>query len=120
MMLAALPGQVGDGGKVTAKNRMLVNGVEQTGTQETFVGATLGDARLRRFLIGPKGSEITGVTEAPGGRALFVNIQHPGEESKSVTDLQSQWPGNKGYGRPGRPRSATIVITRTDGGVIGV
>ena len=120
MMLAALPGQVGDGGKVTAKNRMLVNGVEQTGTQETFVGATLGDARLRRFLIGPKGSEITGVTEAPGGRALFVNIQHPGEDSKSVTDLQSQWPGNKGYGRPGRPRSATIVITRSDGGVIGV
>ena len=120
MMLAALPGQVGDGSKVTAKNRMLVNGVEQTGTQETFVGATQGDARLRRFLIGPKGSEITGVTEAPGGRALFVNIQHPGEESKSVTDLQSQWPGNKGYGRPGRPRSATIVITRSDGGVIGI
>ena len=120
MMLAALPGQVGDGGKVTAKNRMLVNGVEQSGIQETFVGATLGDARLRRFLIGPKGCEITGVTEAPGGRALFVNIQHPGEDSKTVSDPQSQWPGNKGYGRTGRPRSATIVITRSDGGVIGV
>lgn len=60
------------------------------------------------------------MTEAPGGRALFVNIQHPGEESKSLTDLQSLWPGNKGYGRPGRPRCATIVITRNDGGVIGV
>ncbi|MEY4653500.1 MAG: hypothetical protein RI884_2081 [Pseudomonadota bacterium] len=120
MMLAALPGQVGDGGKVTVKNRMVVNGTEQTGTQDTFVGATLGEARLRRFLIGPKGCEITGVTEAPGGRALFVNIQHPGEESKSVTLLQSQWPGNKGYGQAGRPRSATIVVTRTDGGVIGV
>jgi secreted PhoX family phosphatase len=94
--------------------------VEQSGTQETFVGATLGEAKLRRFLIGPKGCEITGVTEAPGGRALFVNIQHPGEESKSLTDLQSLWPGTKGYGRPGRPRSATIVITRNDGGVIGV
>jgi hypothetical protein len=120
MMLAALPGQVGDGGKVTVKNRMVVNGVEQTGTQDTFVGATLGEARLRRFLIGPKGSEITGVTEAPGGRALFVNIQHPGEDSKTVQAPESLWPGNKGYGRPGRPRSATIVITRTDGGVIGV
>ena len=119
MMLAALPGEVGDGGKVTVKNKMVVNGAEQTGTQETFIGATLGEARLRRFLIGPKGSEITGVTEADGGRALFVNIQHPGEESKSVTAADSQWPGNKGYGRPGRPRSATIVITRTDGGVIG-
>jgi hypothetical protein len=120
MMLAALPGQVGDGGKVTVKNRMVVNGVEQTGTQDTFVGATLGEARLRRFLIGPKGSEITGVTEAPGGRALFVNIQHPGEDSKTVRSPDSLWPGNKGYGRPGRPRSATIVITRTDGGVIGI
>jgi secreted PhoX family phosphatase len=120
MMLAALPGQVGDGGKVTVKNRMVVNGVAQTGTQDTFVGATLGEARLRRFLIGPKGSEITGVTEAPGGRALFVNIQHPGEDSKTVQAPESLWPGNKGYGRPGRPRSATIVITRTDGGVIGV
>jgi secreted PhoX family phosphatase len=119
MMLAALPGEVGDGGKVTVKNKMVVNGAEQTGTQETFIGATLGEARLRRFLLGPKGSEITGVTEAPGGRALFVNIQHPGEDSKSVTSVDSQWPGNKGYGRPGRPRSATIVITRTDGGVIG-
>lgn len=119
MMLAALPGQVGDGAKVTVKNRMVVNGVEQTGSQETFVGATLGEARLRRFLIGPKGSEITGVTEAPGGRALFVNIQHPGEDSKSVQAADSLWPGNKGYGRPGRPRSATIVITRADGGVIG-
>jgi secreted PhoX family phosphatase len=120
MMLAALPGQVGDGGKVSVKNRMVINGVEQTGTQDTFVGATLGEARLRRFLIGPKGAEVTGVTEAPGGRALFVNIQHPGEDSKNVSQPDSQWPGNKGYGRAGRPRSATIVITRSDGGVIGV
>lgn len=119
MMLAALPGKVGDGGKVSVKNRMVVDGIEQTGTQETFVGAALGEARLRRFLIGPKGCEVTGVTEAPGGRALFVNIQHPGEDSKSVQNPQSQWPGNQGYGRSGRPRSATIVITRTDGGVIG-
>jgi secreted PhoX family phosphatase len=30
------------------------------------------------------------------------------------------WPGNQGYGQAGRPRSATIVITRKDGGVIGL
>ncbi|MEI8265718.1 MAG: PhoX family phosphatase [Betaproteobacteria bacterium] len=120
MLLAAIPGQVGDGGKVTVKNRMVVNGVEQVGTQETFVGAALGEARLRRFLVGPKGCEITGITEVPGGRALFVNIQHPGENTKAGEAPESLWPGNKGYGRPGRPRSATIVITRDDGGVIGV
>ena len=120
MLLAAIPGQVGDGGKVTVNNRMVVNGVEQTGTQETFVGATLGEAKLRRFLVAPLGAEVTGLTETPDGRTLFVNIQHPGENTKPGGVAESLWPGNKGYGRPGRPRSATIVITRDDGGVIGV
>jgi uncharacterized protein len=119
MLLAALPGSVGDGGKVTVRNRMVVDGAERTGTQDTFVGAALGEARLRRFLVGPRGSEITGMTETPDGRALFVNIQHPGEDTRSLDAPQSLWPGSQGYGRPGRPRSATIVITRDDGGVIG-
>jgi secreted PhoX family phosphatase len=123
MMLAAIPGQVGDGGKVTVKNKMLVNGAEQTGTQETFLGAALGEAKLRRFLVAPKGAEVTGITETADGRTLFVNIQHPGELSKALssgTAPQSTWPGNQGVGPQGRPRSATIVITRKDGGLIGL
>jgi secreted PhoX family phosphatase len=123
MMLAAIPGQVGDGGKVTVKNKMVVGGVEQTGTQQTFMGAALGDAKLRRFLVAPPGAEVTGITETADGRTLFVNIQHPGELSKplaSGSTPQSMWPGNAGYGAQGRPRSATIVITRKDGGVIGL
>ncbi len=123
MMLAAIPGQVGDGGKVTAKNKMMVNGSEQTGTQETFISAALGEAKLRRFLVAPKGAEVTGITEADGGRTLFVNIQHPGELSGPLSTgkpLESLWPGNQGAGPQGRPRSATIVITRQDGGVIGL
>lgn len=119
MLLAAIPGQVGDGGKVTARNQMVVNGETVTGTQDTFIGATLGEARLRRFLVAPKGAEVTGLAETPDGRTLFVNIQHPGEDTKAGAEPQSLWPGSKGYGRPGRPRSATIVITRDDGGVIG-
>ena len=123
MMLAAIPGQVGDGGKVTVKNKMVVAGTEQSGTQETFLGAALGEAKLRRFLVAPPGAEVTGITETPDGRTLFVNIQHPGEKSKPVAAgaaPQSMWPGNTGYGPQGRPRSATIVITRKDGGVIGL
>jgi secreted PhoX family phosphatase len=114
---------VGDGGKVTVKNKMVVGGVEQTGTQETFMGAALGDAKLRRFLVAPPGAEVTGITETADGRTLFVNIQHPGELSKPLASgsaPQSMWPGNAGYGAQGRPRSATIVITRKDGGVIGL
>ncbi len=119
MLLAAIPGRVGDGSKIVIKNEL--NG--QSAEQETFMGAVLGDYNLRRFLTAPKGSEVTGICETPDGRALFINIQHPGEDTKAADLLnektQSAWPGNVGYGKPGRPRSATIVITRDDGGVIG-
>ena len=54
-----------------------------------------------------------------GQRALFVNIQHPGEETApnfATSTFGSYWPD----GGAARPRSATIVITKDDGGVIGV
>ena len=124
MLLAAVPGQVGDGGKVTVNNRMTINGAAVTGQQDTFIGAMLGEARLRRFLVAPKGAEVTGITETEDGKTLFVNIQHPGEDTPALGgsaqfNAQSLWPGNQGYGAAGRPRSATIVITRNDGGLIG-
>ena len=124
MLLAAIPGEVGDGRTVTVNNSLGGN----TGTEQTFIGAVLGEARLRRFLVGPPGCEVTGITETADGRTLFVNIQHPGENTAALganADFThtSQWPSNAGaaaYGPGNRPRSATIAITRTDGGVIGV
>jgi len=121
MLLAAIPGAVGDGGKITVNN--VLNAA--TGTQETFIGATLGEAQLRRFLVGPKGCEVTGITETPDGKTLFVNIQHPGEGTGALGtaadfNYQSQWPSIEGYGSGKRSRSATIAITREDGGVIGL
>ncbi len=75
--------------------------------------------KLRRFLVGPKGCEVTGITETPDGKSMFVNIQHPGEDTSAanLATPDSTWPSTL-VGR--RPRSATIVITRTDGGVIGI
>jgi len=122
MMLAAIPGSVSDGKKVSVNSDL--SGA--TATVETFVGATLGEAKLRRFLVGPRGCEVTGLAETPDGKTLFVNIQHPGERTPKLGAdaefaFQSEWPGKLGgYGVEGRPRSATIVITRTDGGVIGL
>ena len=125
-LLAAIPGSVGDGGKVWLNNSL--SGA--TGEQMTFVGAALGEARLRRFLTAPKGSEVTGITETADGTAIFVNIQHPGENTKAKGtgdfDLESTWPANGGglssgsYGPGTRPRSATLMITRADGGKIGM
>jgi secreted PhoX family phosphatase len=120
MLLAAIPGSVGDGSAIVVNNSL--DGV--TKATPTFIGAALGEAKLRRFLTGPVGSEITGLTESPDGRAIFVNIQHPGEDTGALGTASdfthtSTWPSNAGYGPGQRPRSATIVITRTDGGVIG-
>jgi uncharacterized protein len=62
---------------------------------------------IRRFLVGPKGSEVTGITSTPDLRTLFVNIQHPAEGS--------HWPD----GGNARPRSAMVVVTKDDRGIIG-
>ncbi len=116
MMLAAIPGRLGDGGARTVQH-----GDRQV---TTHVGKTPTPATLARFLVGPKGAEITGWCETPDGRAIFVNIQHPGENTamadvNNPAKYESQWPANAGYGAGQRPRSATIVITKNDGGVIG-
>jgi uncharacterized protein len=115
MMLAAIPGTTGDGGARTITN---VDGLS-TSTVTTYVGDAGGEQKLRRFLVGPKECEITGIAETADGRALFVNIQHPGENTAPNYEtgaFGSHWPD----GGLARPRSATIVITRIDGGPIGV
>ena len=108
MMLAALPGQVGDGAKAIT-----------SAGQETIVGAKVTDQNLRRFLTGPKECEITGVTMTPDYKAIFINVQHPGEDSDSYDKPTSHWPASQtNPTSTARPRSATVVITRKDGGVI--
>lgn len=120
MMLAALPGQYGDGGAVTVENKAVPSngGADQNVT--TFAGAKATPSTVRRFLVGPKGCEITGITETPDGKTIFVNIQHPGELTTAANlgtpaNYQSHWPD----GGTARPRSATVVITKDDGGLIG-
>jgi secreted PhoX family phosphatase len=76
---------------------------------------------IRRFLTGPRGCEITGITMTPDSRTLFINIQHPGESASERSDpaqpqAVSTWPDGPGGGRP---RSATVVIRKDDGGIIG-
>lgn len=74
-----------------------------------MLSANVTSGEIRRFLVGPKGCEVTGVVTTPDLRTMFVNIQHPGE------DGTRGWPD----GGDTRPRSACVVITREDGGLIG-
>jgi uncharacterized protein len=116
MMLAAMPGTVGDGAARTITNTDVAGATRQ---QATVIGRNPG-ATLKRFLVGPNDCEITGVDSTPDGRALFVGIQHPGENG-TLAALTSSWPETQsGATSTARPRSAIIVITRTDGGVVGL
>jgi secreted PhoX family phosphatase len=86
-----------------------------------MLAADVRTGDIRRFLTGPRGCEVTGVITTPDRRTMFVNIQHPGESPGGRSDPRrptavSTWPdGPSG----GRPRSATVVIRKADGGVIG-
>jgi uncharacterized protein len=75
----------------------------------------------KRFLTGPTNCEITGCTFTPDGKTMFISVQHPGETPSDRSDpteptKYSNWPDFKAGGRP---RSATVVIRKNDGGVIG-
>jgi len=135
-LLVAIPGEVGDGGMVTVSgvpSELNMDGDPvSTREQVTFRGAPLGPDLLKRFLVGPRGCEITGIDMTPDGRTMFINIQHPGGEIPlGVTaglPLINNWPAPSGdaaeqppavTGGQARPRPATLVITREDGGRIG-
>lgn len=61
--------------------------------------------RIERFLTGPKGSEVTGLTWSADKRTMFVGIQHPDA------------PFPEGEGK--LPRSAIIAIKRQDNALVG-
>ena len=86
-----------------------------------MLACDVATGQTRRFLTGPFNCEITGVTWTPDGSTMFLNIQHPGETPSERTDpveptKYSNWPD---YQAGGRPRSATVVVRKKDGGVIG-
>ncbi|MCZ4059316.1 PhoX family phosphatase [Pantoea sp. LMR881] len=77
------------------------------GNNQMLVGDP-NTGEIRRFMVGPKSCELTGIAFTPDYKTLFVNVQHPGEEG------DSHFPHNSP-----RPRSSVIMVTREDGGVVG-
>ena len=72
----------------------------------------LGDpatGEIRRFLVGPRECEVTGITWSADRKTMFIGIQHPGEKG------DSHFP----EGGDAAPRSSVVAITRDDGGLIG-
>lgn len=60
---------------------------------------------VRRFLTGPIGCEITGLTFSEDQKTMFVGVQHPS--------------GHFPQGGSNKPRSTIVMITKENGGVIG-
>lgn len=72
-----------------------------------MLAADPATGEIRRFLVGPKECEVTGLTWTIDRKTMFVGIQHPGERG------DSQWPDGS------TPRSAVIAVRRDDGGLVG-
>lgn len=75
-----------------------------------------GRALTRLFFACPSGAEATGACFTPDGHALFVSVQHPGEDSETLAALTTHWP-TMDPSKP--PMPAVVVIGRAGGGEIG-
>jgi len=78
------------------------------GNNQMLVGDP-DSGEIRRFMVGPKECEVTGITWSPDRKTVFAGIQHPGQGGNG------HFPG----GGRSLPRSAVIAITRDDGGPVG-
>jgi uncharacterized protein len=72
------------------------------GNNQMLVGDP-ATGEIARFMTGPKGSEVTGLTFSPDRRTVFAGVQHPG----------GMFPDGEGL-----PRSCVVAIRRADGAII--
>ncbi len=104
---------IGEGSQNTGPFKVMGNNSMFAADPET--------GEIRRFLTGPVGQEITGCITTPDQKTMFINVQHPGATTTAQEweqgIVRSSWPDNNSSLYP--PRSATVVIWKNDGGVIG-
>lgn len=74
-----------------------------------FVVPTTGESACDafQFASGPIEAELTGPCFTPDESTLFLSVQHPGEESASLTKLMSHWPD----GGTAIPRPSVVAVT---------
>lgn len=74
------------------------------GNNQMLVGDPVTGS-IARFMTGPNGSEVTGITWSSDRRTLFVGIQHPG--------------GDFPDGNGAVPRSSVVAVKRNDNNLLG-
>ena len=60
-----------------------------------------------RVASAPKDAELTGPWFSPDGKTLFLSVQHPGEQTKEVTNPTSRWP----FDEDNIPKPAVVAIS---------
>lgn len=96
------------------------DGRQPVDSNDQMLASDPRSAEVRRFLTGPVDCEVTGVITTPDQTSMFCNIQHPGDSGTPADPTAtSAWPSSQFGSGDVRPRPATVVIRRDDGGVIG-
>ncbi|UAL51585.1 DUF839 domain-containing protein [Bacillus sp. CMF21] len=83
---------------------------EPFGNNGLFVIPTEGknEGEAFQFASAPVQAELTGPCFTPDEKALFLSIQHPGEETEDLANPTSKWPHRSG---DKMPRPAVVAIT---------
>jgi uncharacterized protein len=79
---------------------------EGFGNNSLFVFLRTGNfkGKVIRVASAPRDAELTGPCFSPDFKTLFLSVQHPGETSKSLEQLTSQWPDG------GIPKPAVVTL----------
>lgn len=119
---------------VDSENRLWVstdgNSAEETGRADGLWALTTEEGQEAatgiHFFRCPVGAELCGPFFTPDLRSLFVAVQHPAEGGQdwpefgrvsTFADPSTRWPD---FDEAMPPRPAVVVITKEDGGQIGV
>ncbi|WP_257348572.1 PhoX family protein [Pseudalkalibacillus decolorationis] len=89
----------------------LNNGIwEPFGNNGMFAIPTAGkdEGVAFQFASAPRDAELTGPSFTPDETTLFLSIQHPGEETESLSNPTSMWPHRSG---DKMPRPGVVAIT---------
>ncbi|WP_281168812.1 PhoX family protein [Hydrogenovibrio halophilus] len=104
-----------DGLSFDTQGQLWIQTDGKTSNQEDFAGmgnnqmlvADPNTGEIRRFMVGPKECEITGLTWSHDKKTLFVGVQHPGENGGST------FPDGR------LARSCVVAIWRDDQRAVG-
>lgn len=63
--------------------------------------------KVIRVASAPTDAELTGPWFSPDGKTLFLSVQHPGEQTKDITNPTSKWP----FDKDNIPKPSVVAIT---------